>query len=113
MIYLQPIPEVESSFVTHWLEDPHARMSYSYVPVGCSGALYETLAEPVKNKLYFAGEVSSGGQASCSVVLHLAVQRLSEVSFQQLCHSICRRWVALWPPHSLSLSANPQLGPLP
>ena len=45
--------------MSHWLEDKYAQMAYSYVPVGSSGALYEALADPVKNKLFFAGEVGS------------------------------------------------------
>ena len=45
-------------FVTHWQSDQYASMSYSFVPVGCTADAYEHMAEPVNNKIFFAGEVN-------------------------------------------------------
>lgn len=42
--------------VTRWSADPYARGAYTHIPVGSSGADYDTLAEPVGRRLFFAGE---------------------------------------------------------
>ena len=44
--------------VTNWSGNSYAGLAYSYLPVDGSGQLYDHLAEPVDNKLFFAGEVS-------------------------------------------------------
>jgi monoamine oxidase len=49
--------EPVSYVVTRWQEDPFAGMAYSYIPVGRSGEIYDSLAAPVANKIFFAGEV--------------------------------------------------------
>ena len=53
----QTVPDPESYFVTRWGQDQFAGMSYSYIPVGCSGQLYDELARDIDEKVYFAGEV--------------------------------------------------------
>ena len=55
---LQHEPEVVRHVVTNWSGNSYAGVAYSYLPVGVSGQLYDQLAEPVDNKLFFAGEVS-------------------------------------------------------
>jgi len=45
-------------FVTRWQSDQYAAMSYSYVPVGSTADAFEQMAEPVNNRIFFAGEVS-------------------------------------------------------
>ena len=45
-------------FVTRWQTDPHASMSYSYIPVGCTADAYDNMADPVNDRLFFAGEVN-------------------------------------------------------
>jgi monoamine oxidase len=50
------------AFHTHnWLTDPWSRGAYSYIAVGGSSAP-ATLARPVEDTLYFAGEHISGGR---------------------------------------------------
>ncbi|GIL67998.1 hypothetical protein Vafri_21331 [Volvox africanus] len=44
--------------VTRWGSDPYARMSYTYVPAGLTGAAFDELARPVLGRLYFAGEAT-------------------------------------------------------
>jgi monoamine oxidase len=46
-----------------WPADPHARMSYSYIPPGGAG-LRANLAEPLDGVLYFAGEASNSVRPS-------------------------------------------------
>lgn len=51
---------VEGKFIA-WGSDPYARMGYSYLPVGGDG-LNDTLAEPIDDVLFFAGEATNADQ---------------------------------------------------
>lgn len=53
------IPSPEASLVTRWASDPFALGSYSYAATGASLSDYVQIAEPVGNRLYFAGEATS------------------------------------------------------
>ncbi len=50
------IPQPESFAVTAWQSDSFARGAYSHVPPGARRSDYNTLARPVQNRLFFAGE---------------------------------------------------------
>jgi monoamine oxidase len=50
--------EFGAGFTHDWRDDPHARGAYSYVAVGGEGAR-ETLARPMDDTLFFAGEATS------------------------------------------------------
>ena len=52
-------PPPTGSLVTRWAADPYARGSYSFVAVGSSPDDMEALAEPVGDKLAFAGEATN------------------------------------------------------
>ena len=52
--------QVQACLFHDWNADPLARGAYTYVGVGGSDA-YRTLAEPVGNTLFFAGEATCGG----------------------------------------------------
>jgi monoamine oxidase len=52
------IPEPVKFVTTRWSQDPYSRGSYSYPAVGVVGRDYETLAEPVEGRLFFAGEAT-------------------------------------------------------
>jgi monoamine oxidase len=51
-------PEPTGALVTHWAADPYARGSYSFIAVGSSPADLGALAEPVTERLLFAGEAT-------------------------------------------------------
>ncbi|KAK7405193.1 hypothetical protein VNO78_06392 [Psophocarpus tetragonolobus] len=53
------VPDPLQSICTRWGSDPLAYGSYSHVSVQSSGADYDTLAENVGNRLFFAGEATS------------------------------------------------------
>lgn len=59
MFASKTVPEPTAFRVTRWGSDPWTRGSYSYVPVAASGEDYETLAEPVGERLFFAGEATN------------------------------------------------------
>jgi monoamine oxidase len=56
------IPSPDGWLVTRWASDPFSLGSYSFIPSGGSGADMDALAEPVGDRLYFAGEATSRAQ---------------------------------------------------
>ena len=52
------LPEPTGALVTRWAADPFARGSYSFLAVGSSPDDQRTLAEPVGDRLHFAGEAT-------------------------------------------------------
>jgi CRP-like cAMP-binding protein len=52
------VPAPTSIERTDWSRDPHSRGSYAYVAVGSTPQDIATLAEPVSDRLYFAGEAT-------------------------------------------------------
>jgi monoamine oxidase len=53
------VPEPTAFLMTRWAEDPYTLGSYSYIPIGASGHDYDVLAEPVGQKIFFAGEATN------------------------------------------------------
>ncbi len=53
------VPTPLASYVTRWRNDPHARGSYSFPALGQSLDDFDTLAEPVGERVLFAGEATS------------------------------------------------------
>ena len=54
-------PNPTGALVTRWAADPFARGSYSFVAVGSSPDDMNALAEPVNERLAFAGEATVPG----------------------------------------------------
>ncbi|CAH9144655.1 unnamed protein product [Cuscuta epithymum] len=52
------VPDPVQSMCTRWGSDPLTYGSYSHVGVGSSGSDYDTLAESVDGRLFFAGEAT-------------------------------------------------------
>ena len=50
------LPTPAATAVTHWSNDPYARGSYTFLPVGASRDDVQALAEPEGDRLLFAGE---------------------------------------------------------
>ncbi|MBO0351980.1 FAD-dependent oxidoreductase [Phormidium pseudopriestleyi FRX01] len=57
--YADRIPEPESMIVTRWSQDPFAFGSYSHIAVGGDSGDRDILAEPIGDRLFFAGEATS------------------------------------------------------
>lgn len=47
------------ALITRWTQDPWARCSYTYVPLGGKLKTCETLSHPVEKRLLFAGEATT------------------------------------------------------
>ena len=75
LYWLQTVPAPSDYFVSSWADDPWAGMSYSYMAAGSSGSDYEHLAEPVLNRVMFAGEVRG--------VLYLSAKRQQSPNFTE------------------------------
>lgn len=52
------VPDPTAAFVTRWDHDIFSLGAYSFVPVGSSAEEFDRLAEPVANRLFFAGEAT-------------------------------------------------------
>ena len=62
--------QLERRYIHDWREDPFARGAYAYLPVNGVEA-QRVLAEPIGNKLFFAGEATSAGHIG---TVHGAIQ---------------------------------------
>ena len=51
-------PDPVDHLITDWMADPFARGSFSYTAVGASDADRTVLAEPIGERVFFAGEAT-------------------------------------------------------
>jgi monoamine oxidase len=58
-VFGKTIPNPVDSLITRWASDPFSRGSYSFNALGSTPKDRDTLAEPVSNRIFFAGEASS------------------------------------------------------
>lgn len=58
-IFGSRIPDPLDYQITRWMRDPFARGSYSFNALGSTPALRDVLAQPLGNRLFFAGEATS------------------------------------------------------
>jgi monoamine oxidase len=57
-IFGRSVPEPEAVVQTRWGSDPYSYGSYSYISVGAKTEYYDTLARPIDNRVFFAGEAT-------------------------------------------------------
>jgi monoamine oxidase len=58
-IYGRSIPDPTDVVITRWATDPFTLCAYSSIPPRAFGKDYVTLAAPVGDRVFFAGEASS------------------------------------------------------
>jgi monoamine oxidase len=58
-MYGNSIPSPSAMKRTRWTTDPYSLGSYSHVPIGGFAEAYDTLAQPIQNRLFFAGEATT------------------------------------------------------
>jgi len=58
-IFGNGVPAIKEIRTTTWASDPYAMGSYSYVKVGGKPEDFENLAEPIQNRIFFAGEATN------------------------------------------------------
>lgn len=57
-IFGSSVPEPEAVMQTRWSSDPYSYGSYSYISVGAKTEYYDTLAQSIDNRVFFAGEAT-------------------------------------------------------
>jgi monoamine oxidase len=57
--YGSAVPEPEAVLRTTWSKEPQSYGSYSFIAVNAKGSDFEALAEPVSDRLLFAGEATN------------------------------------------------------
>ena len=57
-IYGSAVPEPEAVMQTRWSSDPYSYGAYSYISVGANTQYYDTLAQPIDDRVFFAGEAT-------------------------------------------------------
>ena len=74
--------QLEAVFVHNWERDPFARGAYSYVAVGNNDTARRTLAAPLEDTLFFAGEATDteGEAATVTGALQSGLRAAREVS---------------------------------
>lgn len=58
-VFGKTIPNPVDSLITRWASDPFSRGSYSFNALGSTPKDRDTLAEPISNRIFFAGEATS------------------------------------------------------
>ena len=81
-IYGSTVPDPLDWRITRWGSDPWARGSYSFLPVGVSGAAYDQLATPVGERMYWAGEATWQSQPSTVHGAYLSGQQAAQAIVQ-------------------------------
>lgn len=74
-MYGPDIPDPIDCKMTRWSQDPFARGSYSHIPPGAQIEDYTTLAEPIENRVFFAGEATHSVYPSAAHGAYLSGQR--------------------------------------
>lgn len=83
-ILRRKIPPPEAFYFHDWRQDPYFRGSYSYVPLGASGAR-EALGKPQSDTLFFTGEAANvRGQGSTVHGAIAAGRRTAELVLKSL-----------------------------
>lgn len=59
IIYGEKIPQPCYYKITHWYSDPFSYGSYSFIKVHGDSSAYDDLAQPIKQRLFFAGEATN------------------------------------------------------
>lgn len=58
-IYSDNIPQPDKHLITSWGSDPYSIGAYSYIPIGSSDKDYKAMAQPVADRIFFAGEATT------------------------------------------------------
>ncbi len=69
------VPDPTGVLITRWAQDPFTFGSYSYLAVGSSNHDRQRLAEPVADRLFFAGEATSTDYAATVPGAYLSGRR--------------------------------------
>ena len=74
--------ELEAGFVHNWERDPFSCGAYSYVSVGHHGSARESLAKPLDDTLFFAGEATDtqGEAATVAGALQSGARAAREIT---------------------------------
>lgn len=57
-IFGRSVPDPEVVMQTRWSSDPYSYGAYSFLSVGAKAEYYDTLAQPIDNRVFFAGEAT-------------------------------------------------------
>jgi monoamine oxidase len=77
-IFGSDIPDPEAWLVTRWGSDPYARGAWPYVAFGSTPDDYDALAEPVADRLFFAGDATSADYPATAHGAYLSGLRAAE-----------------------------------
>jgi monoamine oxidase len=74
-MYGKDIPEPSHSIISRWSVDKNSYGAYSFVPVWATDKYYDTLAESVDDKVFFAGEATHRKHHSTVLGAYLSGKR--------------------------------------
>jgi monoamine oxidase len=57
-IFGNSVPDPEIVMQTRWSSDPNSFGAYSFMSVGAKAEYYDTMAQPIDSRVFFAGEAT-------------------------------------------------------